>query len=325
MSFQWPVVLAALAVLPLGAAAYIVWDRRRWSAAERFASPHLLRNVVDRSPGPLRHLPPALFGVALAALVVGAARPHAARLVASEEATIVLTLDRSRSMVATDVRPTRLVAAKAAARAFIAEVPKTFRIGIVGFATTAQVASVPTVDRAITRAAIDELRPGEGTALGEAIVRSLELGRGVRPGTRTPRRPTEPPIAVLLLSDGAQTQGQLQPVAAAQTARSLGIPVYTVALGTQNGVVSRRLPGGLTERINVPPDRATLARIAEITGAESYAVEDAPRLRAVYENLGSRLGRREERREITFAFAAGGAALLFAAGAASVLLLHRLP
>jgi Ca-activated chloride channel family protein len=325
VTFQWPVVLVALVVLPLGAVAYIVWDRRRWSAAARFASPHLLPNVVDRSPGPLRHLPPALFGVALAALVVGAARPHAARLVASEEATIVLALDRSRSMVAADVRPTRLVAAKAAALAFVAEVPKTFRIGIVGFATTAQVASVPTADRTVTRAAIEALRPGEGTALGEAIVRSLELGRGVRPGTRAPRSPSDPPLAVLLLSDGAQTQGQLQPVAAAQTARTLGVPIYTVALGTPDGVVSRRLPGGLTERIKVPPDRETLARIAEITGAESFAVADAPRLQAVYENLGSRLGRREERREITFAFAAGGAALLFAAGAASVLLLHRLP
>jgi Ca-activated chloride channel family protein len=281
MSFEWPLGLLALLLVPAAIAAYALGERRRTRTAARFAAPPLFPNVVARWPGRLRHLPAAVLLVALTAMLVGVARPHATVSVPREEATIVLAMDASRSMLATDVHPSRLAAAQAAARRFLRRVPETFRVGVVAFATRAQVAAPPSENRGIAHAAINGLRPGEGTALGEAIALAVNAARPAR------GRPEDrPPASILLISDGAQTQGVVTPAAAAQRARRRGVPVYTVALGTEEGVVERPLPGGFTERVRVPPDPETLERVAQVTGGEFFAAPDDERLSQVYEELG---------------------------------------
>jgi Ca-activated chloride channel homolog len=321
VSFDTPLALLALLAVPLAAAAYLVYDRRRKVQAARFAAPALYPNVVAHAPGKLRHVPVVVLLLALTALLTGFARPHATISVPREEATVVLALDISRSMTATDVPPTRLVAAQAAARSFLEDVPEAYRIGVVRFATRAQVVAPPTEDRDYVAAALRQVRSGEGTALGEAIELSL---RAIR-RTSSTEEGERIPASILLISDGAQTVGRVTPAQAAQRARSAGVPVYTVALGTPDGVVERRLPGGFTERVRVPPDPATLRRIAAASGGEFFAVPDKEGLRRVYEELGSRLGKRDKRAEVTVAFAGAGMALLLAAGALSALLLRRLP
>ena len=321
MTFDWPVGLLALLVVPVAIAAYVALDRRRARAAARFARPALFPNVVARSPGRLRHLPAAVLLVGVAALLAGFARPHANISVKREEATVVLALDVSRSMTATDVQPTRLAAAQAAARYFLEQIPARFRVGVVTFATRAHVATPPTADRETASDALAEIRSGEGTALGEAIELSLRAARSV-PGSES-REP--PPASILLISDGAQTQGELTPARAAQRARAAGVPVSTILLGTPSGVVERVLPGGYRERIRVPPDPAALREVARTSGGEFFAALDDERLRSVYEELGSRLGHRTKRAEITVAFAGAGMALFIVAGGLAMFLLRRLP
>jgi Ca-activated chloride channel family protein len=321
VSFDTPLALLALLAVPLAAAAYLVYDRRRKHQAARFAAPALYPNVVARAPGRLRHLPVVVLLLALAALLTGFARPHATLSVPREEATVVLALDVSRSMTATDVPPTRLAAAQAAARSFLEDVPDAYRIGVVRFATRANVVAPPTDDRAYVAAALRQVRSGSGTALGEAIELSLQAIRR----TSSTEDGERVPASILLISDGAQTVGRVTPVQAARRARSAGVPVYTVALGTPDGVVERRLPGGFTERIRVPPDPAALRQVADASGGEFFAVPDREGLSRVYDELGSRLGERDKRSEVTVAFAGAGLALLLVAGALSTLLLRRLP
>lgn len=321
MSFEWPLALLALLAVPLALAAYVVQDRRRTAQAARFANLDLFPNVVARSPGRLRHLPSAVLLLAVTALVAGVARPHATISVPREEATVILALDVSRSMTAADVPPSRLASARAAARRFLERIPDSYRVGVVVFATRAQLVAPPTDDRAVALSALSAIRPGEGTALGEAILLSLRAARSV-PGEETRERP---PASVLLISDGAQTQGRVTPIGAARRARSFGIPVYTVVLGTPNGVVERELPGGFTERIRVPPEPQALRQVAVTSRGEFFTAAGAEELSAVYEELGSRLGSRSKRAEVTVAFAGAGMALLLGAGALSTLMLRRLP
>jgi Ca-activated chloride channel homolog len=320
LSFATPLALVALALVPVAAGLYWLLERRRGRESERFASAALAPNLVGAAPGWRRHFPAALTLVALAALVLGLARPHAAVSVPREEATIVLAIDTSRSMVATDVKPTRLAAAQRAIRAFAKRVPKQYRLGMVSFGDVAYVVAPATTNREVFEAALAALRPGEGTALGDGIARSIQLARG-------PRAPDgeRPPAAILVLSDGAQTQGVLQPAQAAQRARRFRIPVYTVALGTETGVVEVPRPDGLTERITVPPDPATLRQISSLTRGRFYAAPDGASLNAVYEELGSRIGRKTEERELTAAFAGAGATLLLSALAFSGLVFGRIP
>ena len=319
MSFEWPLALLGLALVPVLVALYVARERRRTAFAARFANPALLPNIVDRSPGRLRHLPLAVLLVALAAMVVGVARPHATVQVPREEATVVLAVDVSRSMKATDVWPTRLAAARAAAKRFLHEVPEKFRVGVVSFASRAHVAIPPTEDHALVEDALDALAPGEGTAIGDAVVLSAEVGREQRAADGS-----RPPRAVLLISDGAPDGGRATPPAGAQRARSLGVPVYTVALGTPGGVVEETLPGGLRQIIRVPPRPETLRTIARTTGGQFFTAPDDERLRTVYERLASRLGHRAESREITDYVAAGSAALLLAGAALSLLWFRRI-
>jgi Ca-activated chloride channel family protein len=326
MSFVWPVALVGLVVVPLAVLGYWLMQRRRRRIAARFGTPALLPNLVAASPGWRRHLPPAVLLVALAALLVGVARPQAMVTVPREDATVVLAIDVSDSMMAKDVHPTRLAAAQKAARTFLAKLPKRYRVGIVAFATRANVVAPATDRRDIALAALGALRSGTGTALGEAIERSLAVARQAV-GIRQNEIPASDrsPVAVLLLSDGAQTQPGTTPLQGADDARKLHVPVFTVALGTAAGVVNRKLPGGFTERIQVPPDPQTLAQIAKRTGGEAFTAPDQEKLQKVYKNLASRLGHKREKRELTDAFAGGAALLMLVGGGLSALWFGRIP
>jgi Ca-activated chloride channel family protein len=320
MTFEWPIALLGLLAVPLAVYGYVLLERRRKQQAAAFANPALVPNLIGRRPGRLRHLPPVLVLVALVALTIGVARPHADLSVKREEATIVLALDTSRSMVATDVPPSRLAVAQEAVRRFLDALPPAYRVGMVSFAQSATTVLPATTNREVAKRALANLRAGDGTALGEGIARAVQVTQRVR--TADGHRP---PAAILVLSDGAQTQGVLQPLPAAQRARRLRIPVYTVAFGTNAGVVEVVDDEGFKTRVTVPPDPPTLRRVAAATGGRFYAAPTAAQLNAVYEELGSRVGTVKEDREITAAFAAGGAALLLAAGGLSAFLFGRLP
>jgi Ca-activated chloride channel homolog len=318
VSFMWPIVLLGLVALPLLVLLYALAERRRRRSQAAFGNPALLANVVDRTPGKIRYLPLVVLLVGLATMIVGVARPHATVSIPREEATVILAMDSSRSMKAEDIQPNRLDAARAAAKAFLLEVPEKFRVGVVSFATRAAVGVAPTEDRALAHAALDNLVPGEGTAIGDAVALGIRVGN---------RQTTEdgaiPPRAILLTSDGVQDGGLVQPAEAARRARTRGIPVYTVLVGTENGVVTETLTGGFTRQIRVPARPETLQQLAAETGGLFFTALDDERLRQVYETLGSRLGEREELREVTDYFAGGAALLLLLGGALSAFLFRR--
>ena len=319
MSFASPLWLFALLLLPLLLAVYVARERARRRAAAVWAAPALVPNLVDRAPGVRRHLPLAILLAGLAAMIIGVARPHATVTVRREEATVLLAIDVSRSMGATDVPPTRLQAAKTAALSFTAGVPDKFRVGVVSFATRAQVAVAPTSDRELVRAALESLHTGEGTAIGDAVVLAASLGRKERVDG------VVPPTSVLLISDGARDGGSRTPLAAARRARALHVPVYTILLGTPAGIVQHRLPGGYTETLRVPPSAQTLQLIARTTGGEFFTASNDKRLGEVYDQLRSRLGHKKHSREITDLFAAGAALLLLTGGGLSALWFRRVP
>ena len=320
MTFGWPIALVGLLLGAELAGLYLRHDRRRDRVAAGFANPALMPNVVDRQPGKLRYLPLIVLLVGLAAMIVGVARPHATVDVAREEATVVLALDVSRSMKSEDVEPTRLDAARNAARQFMADVPEKFRIGIVSFATRAVVALPPTADRELASRALDTLKSGEGTAIGDAVALALQIGRRQREDDGS-----IPPTSVLVISDGARDGGILDPDEAAERARKLGVPIYTVLVGTPDGVVEETLPGGFRRIIQVPTNPDVLERIAESSGGTFFTAVDEESLKAVYEELGSRLGKKREDREVTDFFAAGSAMLLLTGGALSAIFFRRVP
>jgi Ca-activated chloride channel homolog len=308
MSFQHPLLLLTLLLLPFGFAAYLAAERRRARRARAFAAPETVASVVPRRPGWRRHAPPALAALALAGLLTALARPQVTLAVPAEQASIVLAMDHSGSMQATDVAPSRLAATVAAGEAFLEEVPREVKVGGVVFDHRAEAVQAPTTDRAALRQALREaMRPSGGTATGDALATSLAMLRAQARGER------RPPAAVVLLSDGASTHGR-DPLPLADEARAMGVPVYTVALGTPEGT----LPGG--ER--VPPDTEALRAIAERSGGEAFTAEQADALSAVYERLGSQIATEEQDREVTAAFA-GGALLLLGAGSSLSLLWFR--
>ena len=303
MSFQAPAFLIALLLVPLAAIAYGAAQRRRRAAVDAFAGPAVRASALPRTPGWRRHAPIALYGLALAALAVALARPEATIAVPSEQASIVLAIDRSGSMRATDVQPTRLEAMQTAAGRFLDKVPRRVKVGAVAFNTKTDVLEAPTTDRAPVRAAIDGLTAGGGTASGDALAASLDLiRRGQTAGE-------QPPAAVVLISDGESTAGR-DPQEVAREASELGVPVYTVALGTAGATIEDAK--GRTQPAD--PDPETLQAMAEASGGQSFAVEDADQLTAVYDRLGSQVATEREPREITAAFA-GGALVLVAGGA----------
>ena len=320
MTFEWPLALIALVIVPVVIVLYVLHERRRDDYAARFTTPTLLPNLVAAAPGWRRHLPLALLLAGLAALVVGVARPHASVDVRREEATVIIAIDTSLSMKAQDVRPSRLGAAENAANAFVAELPKRFRVGVIGFSGRAYLALAPTEDRELVVSALRSLRPGEGTALGDAVALGVRLARQERASDGT-----IPPTAMLVISDGAQMSGRTSPAAAALKAMGLHIPVYSVVLGTPDGVVNVPIAGGYQEQLRVPPSPETLKTLAQVTGGQFFTAPDQKRLSQIHERLGSRLGHRRETREVTDLFAGGSAAFLLVGGALSSLWFRRVP
>jgi Ca-activated chloride channel homolog len=334
VSAEWPGLLWMLLLVPVALAAYLFAQRRRSRYTVRFTNLDLLANVVSAKPGWRRHVPPALYLLALAALVISLARPQALALVPKEQATIVLVMDVSGSMNATDVEPTRLVSSQRAATGFIEQLPEKFRVGIVSFASTAQTLTRPTTDRAAVYEAVASLHAEGATAMGDGIERALDVKRPPTPSsTGNAARPAPPaqgganeaPLVVLLLSDGANTQGRTQPMEAAADAKELGVPVFTIALGTERGMVDVPDETGNLRRIPVPPDTLTLQRIADITGARFFAAPSNEDLKGVYRELGSKIGFVKEKQEITVVFAATGLLFLVAGAAMSLVWFSRFP
>ena len=286
----------------------------------RYTNLDVLAGVVESTWSWRRHAGLGLFLLALATLLVGFARPSVNRLADREEATIVLVIDVSGSMQAEDVEPTRLEAAQKVVREFLKALPERFQVGVVAFSETAEVAAPATDDRQLAIDAIDYLYPQRGTAIGDGIARGVEVARAAEVG----RPGTERPAAILLLSDGSQTEGILLPLEGAARAKSFKIPVYTLALGTPEGVVEFNRFGG-TRIIPVPPDKPTMRQIAAQTGGRFYEAESVGELREAYEKMGSLVSKVERKQEVTYAFVAGGLVLLLAAAAIAVVTFPRLP
>jgi Ca-activated chloride channel family protein len=316
VSFQDPLLLLPLLALPLALLAYVVAQRRARRYAVRFPALDVLAEVVGERRGGrwARHLPAALLGLAALALTVALARPQVTVAVPVEQATVMLVTDVSGSMRATDVEPNRLEAARTAAERFLDRVPEEARIGLATFSEFAQVVQEPTDEHDEVRVALATLLADGGTAAGDGMAVALEQLRRARQEAQDEREGARPPAAIILLSDGASMEGR-DPVEVAQEARRLRVPVFTVALGTPDGYVTNPLTG-LPQA--VPPDPATLRRVAQITGGRSFDAERAGDLDAVYDRLGRSVAARREPREVTAAFAAGGL-LLLAGGLAAAL------
>jgi Ca-activated chloride channel homolog len=317
MSFQSPLLLLTLLALPVAALLYRAHSRRGERAVAAFASPALLDSVAPQRPGWRRHAPYALYALALAGLAFALARPEVTVAVPDERASIILATDTSGSMQATDVPPSRLVAAREAGLDFLDGVPREVKVGAVVFNHTVQSIEPPEGDREPVRQALDRLRPSGGTATGEALASSL----GLVEQTGTRGRPA--PAAIVLLSDGASTHGR-DPLPLADEAARMRVPIYTVALGTDAGTIDVETPAGVEQRA-VPPDRETLRRLAETTGGRYFEAADRPELDEVYERLGSQIAKRDEPREITAAFAGAGILLLLGGGGLSLHWFRRLP
>jgi Ca-activated chloride channel family protein len=318
--FAQPLALVALLAVPLLLVLWLANERRRHASAARFSRLALLPNLVPRRPGRLRYVPLALLLLALTAMIVGAARPHAHLSIPRKEATVVLAIDVSRSMTAKDVNPSRLDAARTAGDAFLAKVPSTYNVGLVAFGSRAFVAVPPTTDHKLVRTGLAGLVSGEGTALGDAVVLAAEMGR-----RQKAREGVVPPTTVLLISDGARQGGKTLPLAAAKRAKALGVTISTVLVGTSRGVVTAQLVGGYQEQIRVPPSPGTLQQIASVTGGQFFRARTSTALNRVYEHLATRVGHRTVDREITDLFAAGSIIVLLASGALSMLWFRRVP
>ncbi|HEX8119928.1 MAG TPA: VWA domain-containing protein [Solirubrobacteraceae bacterium] len=314
MSFASPAWLAALAIIPLGAILSSLARRRRRRWAVRFPAVSTVAAVAPRPSAWRRRIPAALLALAVIALVGALARPQSTVAVPIERATVMLITDGSRSMQAVDVEPSRIAAAKAAASAFLDKVPDRLRVGFVGYSQTPTIVQRPTTEHDAVRSALEALNADGGTATGEAIDAALnaleEKGQRGRA-----------PAAIVLLSDGKSTDGR-DPVDIARRARRLHVPIYTVALGTEEGVV----PGGpYGQVLPVPPDPETMRRIAQVSGGKAYEIDEGDALQKVYDTLGSRLGTRNVKREVSASFALGGLLLLAAAAALATRWRSRLP
>jgi Ca-activated chloride channel homolog len=312
VSFASPAFLAALALVPLALAAHVLARRRARRYAVRYPAVATLAPLLANASAWRRRLPLALFLASLAVLTVALARPHRTVAVPKEQASIVLVTDVSRSMLAEDVDPNRLEAARSAALRFLEEVPREARVGLVAFSTDPHTIEEPTDERDEIQALVEGLSADGGTAAGDALAAALGMVDG----------PAEdrPPAAILLLSDGKTTTGR-DPIPVARQARRLGVPIHTVALGTRSATIVT--PDG--SLLPVPPDPETMRRIADLSGGRAFEVDDADELGGLYEDLGSRVATETEKREITVAFAAGGILLLVAAAALGVRATARLP
>lgn len=346
MSFLWPGLLVLLALLPALVAVYLWVLRRQKAAAVRFASLGLVREAMGGARLWRRHLPPALFLLGLTVALLAVARPSALLTLPSQQRTIILAIDVSLSMRATDVQPSRLAAAQAAAKAFVQELPSDLRVGIVSFAGTALAVQKPTSSKDDLLAAIDRLQLDRHTAIGSGIIMSLatlfpdegidleSLVLGSRQSWRMNRPPEKPaprkevqPVppgsnssaAIVLLTDGRRTTGP-DPLEAARMAADRGIRVFTVGFGSAAG--GPAMIEGYS--IFMMFDEETLKAIAGLTRAEYFHASSADELTRVYEALSSKFVLTKEEREVSALFAALAAVLTLASAGLSLLWFHRL-
>jgi Ca-activated chloride channel family protein len=319
VSFQSPAYLVTLALVPLAAWLYLTADRRRRAGTARFAAPRLLPSVAPVRPGFRRHLPLVLYGVALAAIAVALARPQATVAVPEERASVVLATDISGSMQAKDVSPSRIDAARRAALDFLDKAPQGLRVGAVAFNHTVKSIQPARAQHEDVRALLERLEPSGGTATGDGLAAAVDLLARDRAKGRK-----RTPAAVILLSDGKSTHGR-DPIPVAREAARDKIPIYTVSFGTDEGTIQVRRPDGTTVTRSVPPDRETMRRIATISGARTFSASDSDELATVYKKLGSQVGTRKEKREVTAAFAGGAVAFLLVGGVMSLGWFGRLP
>ena len=336
MNFLWQEALWALLLLPLLVLAYLWLLKRRKKSALTWASLGIVKEAMGAQRAWRRHVPPAVLLLALATLLVATARPTAVITLPLVEQTIVLAMDVSGSMRATDVEPNRLVASQVAAKAFIAELPRAVRIGVVSFAGTAAVVQPPTLSREDVVAAIDRFQLQRGTAIGSGIVLSLATifpdagidlsqvtGQRLMPkalGDNKPEKeftPVEPgsysSAAIVLLTDGQRTTGP-DSMDAAKMAADRGIKIYTVGIGTKDGDTIGF--DGWSMRVRL--DEETLKQVAMATRAEYFYAGTANDLKKVYQSLGTRLSAQKKETEISALFAALGALLALAAATLSL-------
>jgi Ca-activated chloride channel homolog len=317
MTFLHPLMLVALVAIPLLVWWYVAQQSRRAKAASAFAAPALGASVAPSRPRWRRHAPMLVFALALAVLIVAAARPQRVVAVPVNTASIILANDTSGSMAATDVSPSRLRAAQRAATGFLASVPGSVRVGLVEFNSRVSVLQSPTTERSLVRSALGQLRVTGGTAIGDAIRTSLRLATSAKgPGAK------QPPAAIVLLSDGASDVGS-DPLTAARQAATDHVPIYTVVLGTPGGTVTEKRGNG-TVTVPVPPDPQQLAQIARLSHGQAFTATDATGLNTVYKRLGAQLGHKKVRHEITASFAGGGLVLLLLGSVGSLAWFGRL-
>jgi Ca-activated chloride channel homolog len=342
LSFLWPKLLWSLLLVPLLVLLYLWLLRRRKKVALPYANLALVKEALGKGSAWRRHLPPALLLLSITAMLIATARPAAVVTLPLQEQTIILAMDVSGSMRASDVQPTRLAAAQTAAKAFLAELPRDVRVGVVAFAGTAAVVQAPTFSREDVVGAIDRFQLQRATAIGSGIVLSLatlfpdagiDLSQvtGQRPmpqalGDTAKQEPEFKPVepgsypsaAVILLTDGQRTVGP-DPVDAAKMAADRGVKVFTVGIGTKEGDTIGF--EGWSMRVRLDED--TLKSIASITRAEYFYAGTASDLKKVYETLSTRLVLEKKETEISALFAALGAALALLAAGLSVWWFNR--
>jgi len=341
MTFLWPEMLWLLIVLPILLAAYLLVLRRKKKLALRYASLALVRDAMGVGSRIRRHVPPLLFFLALAAMLLAIARPQATLTLPTQHETVILAMDISGSMRATDVEPNRLVAAQNAAKQFVAEQPENVRIGVVAFAGTATVAQAPTRNREDVIAAIDRFQLQRATAIGSAIIVSLATifpNAGIDIGALTygaeiprkgekPAPPAHKPVppgsyasaVIILLTDGQRTTGP-DSIQMARMAADRGVRIYTVGVGTPDG----KIIGFEGWSMRVRLDEETLKAIADITRGEYFYAGNALDLNKVYQSLNARLVLERKKTEVTALFAAVAALLAVVSAALSLAWFHRI-
>lgn len=320
LAFGAPARLWLLIVPVALGVGHVLLNRRRLRYTIRFTNLALLDSIAPDRPGWRRHVPALLFLLGLAGLVLGFARPHRDERVPQERATIIIAIDTSLSMAATDVSPTRIDAAQAAAKDFVSLLPDRLNVGLVTFNGTARIAVPPTLDHDQLLAAIDQIRLGERTAIGEAIYASLDAIEGSA-AADLGDDDEDVPARIVLMSDGATTVGRPDAQAAAQARRD-GVPVSTIAFGTPHGTIEL---DGYPDPVPVEVDIPALREIASATGGSFFEAVTEEQLRAVYTDIGSSIGYRTEEREITEWFVGAAAIVLLLSAAGSQLWFNRLP
>ena len=311
----WLLLLIPAAALLAG---YVIVQLRRKRHVARFTNVELLASIAPRRPGWRRHLTFALLFVALALLTLGSAQPTSAVRIPRDRATVMIALDVSLSMEATDVLPSRIGAAKQGAIRFVGLLPPRINVGLVKFGGNASVVVPPTTDRDPVKVAINNLQLQDSTAIGEAVFTCLDaISTFAKASTVPGDKP--PPARIVLMSDGANNKGRT-PEQAAAAAKAAGVPVSTIAFGTLNGTVN--LPGYGPQP--VPADRPTLRELAEATGGSYHDAPSSEALQSAYRDIGQQVGYTTTRHIVSWRFLVAGLLFTLAAGATSLLWAGRI-